>query len=61
MITIGKTTFIGEKMKNYFKNGKCTIADKFISNKKVVYCKNCETAIPCNNGTVCRFLLDEKY
>ena len=48
-------------MKDFFKNGHCTIADKYITNKKTIYCKKCIRAIPCVNGTVCQFTLDEKY
>lgn len=49
-------------MKDFLtKTGNCSIADKFISNKKVIYCKKCIRAIQCDNGTVCTLLLDEKY
>ena len=48
-------------MKNYIviKNGNisCRISDKLISNKKTIYCKNCESQF----AGVCRYLKDTNY
>lgn len=48
-------------MKEYMtiKDGKisCRISDNYISNKKVIYCKNCENQF----AGVCRYELDKNY
>lgn len=48
-------------MKNHYKKGKCDIADHFVSNKKITFCKNCTESLKLENETVCIHLLDEKY
>lgn len=49
----------GENMVDYFnkRSYKCEIADSSVENKKVHYCKNCESLF----AGVCRYLQDENY